>query len=158
LNRSNLVVRVHHRHERGLVRQSGIERRRRHDAARVDRQQRRRPAATGEGLEGIQDRLVLDRSRYQMAPAGRLERFRHSAEGEVVRLGPAAREHDLGRLGREQLRDARARLVEHCFGALTEMVDARGVAEFVAQHAHHHFGDRRVDRRGCVVIEVDAHR
>ena len=50
----------------------------------------------------------------------------------------------------------RARLVQCGLGPLTEMVDARRVAELVAQGRHHPFDDGRRNRRGGVVIEINA--
>ena len=48
----------------------------------------------------------------EMTPAGRLERFGHAAQREVVGLGAAAGEDDLGRLGADQRRDRGAGVVE----------------------------------------------
>ena len=42
-----------------------------------------------------------------------LERLGDAAEREVVGLGAAAREHDLGRLAPDQIRDRGPRVVEH---------------------------------------------
>ena len=65
----------------------------------IDRHERGLPAAPGERLERVQDRLVLDGAGDQVAPAGRLERLGRAADGEVVGLGAAAGEDDFGRIG-----------------------------------------------------------
>ena len=56
---------------------------------------------------------------------GRLERLGGAANREVVRLGAAAREDDLGRIGADQGGDRRPRLVERRLGLLAEVVHAR---------------------------------
>ena len=80
-------------------RQARLERLGADDAGRVDRQEGRPPAAAGEGLERDEHRLVLDGAGNQVPPPGGLERLGDAAQREVVGLGAAAGEHDLGRLG-----------------------------------------------------------
>ena len=60
--------------------------------------------------------------------------------------------------GADQRRDRDPRLVEQRLGPLAEVMDARRVAEIVGQGAGHGLDDRRVDRGGGVVVEVDPHR
>ena len=111
-----------------------------------------------ERLDGIEHGLVLDAARDDVALARRrLERLGGAAQREVVGLGAAAREHDLGRLRADELPDRRARLVEQRLGALPEVMDARRVAEVVGERAGHGLDDRRVRRGGGVVVEVGRH-
>jgi len=128
------------------------------DPGCVDRKDRRRPPALDERLHGVEHGLVLDGARDDVTPARRaIEKFGRlcrAAQREVVGLGAAAGEHDLGRLGPDQLCDRRARLVQHRLGALAEVMHARRVAEVFAQRARHGLDDRRVRRCGRVVIEV----
>ncbi len=91
----------------------------------------------------------------EVPPPGGLERLGDAAQREVVRLGAAAREDDFGRLGADELRHRRPRLVEDRLGALAEMMDARRVAEVLGVRAVMTLDDRRVDRGGRVVVEVD---
>ena len=48
---------------------------------------------------------MLDAAGDEMTAAGWLERLGHPPQGEVVRLRPAAGEHDLGRLSANQRGD-----------------------------------------------------
>ena len=109
---------------------------------------RRRPlASTGSSvtvhprrssaLHGVEHGLVLDARRDEVPPAGRLERLGGAAQREVVGLGPAAREHDVARLGVDQRGDGRRASSTTRLGPLAERVDGRRVAELVAEHADH---------------------
>ena len=91
------------------------------------------PAAPGQRLERVEHRLVLDGAGDQVLPAGRLERLGHAADGEVVALGAAAGEDDLGRIGADQRGHRRSGLVDDRLGPLPEVVDARRVAELLPQ-------------------------
>ena len=77
---------------------------------------------------------MLDAAGDQVPPAGRLEGLGGAPEGEVVALGAAAREDDLGRVGADQVGHGRPGLVHDRLGPLPEMVDARRIAEFLAQN------------------------
>ncbi len=60
-----------------------------------------------------------------------------------------------------QVGDGRAGLVQNPLRALTELMDARRVAEVAVrgpQHADHRLDDGWVERGGRVVVEIDAHR
>ena len=109
----------------------------------IDRQERRRQPRRASALS------VLSTASCSMALAMRcrrpvgFERLGDAAQGEIVGLGAAAGEDDLGRLGADQRRHRRPRLVQHRFGPLPEMVDARRVAELVAQSARHRLDDWR---------------
>ncbi len=140
LDRADLVVRVHHRHERGVVGERLAEAIGRHDSALVHSQQ-----------------LMLDPARDEMPASGRLERIGRATKREVVRLGAPAREHDLRRVAVQQRRHRRSCVVHHRLCLLAEVMHARRVAENVAGGARH-----RVDhflREGCrrVVVKVDTH-
>src|SRR5262249_38801806 len=95
--------------------------------------------------------------RDRMAAAGGVRRLGDAAQREVVRLGAAAREHDLLRVAADEPRDRRARIVDRRFGLLTEVVNARRVAEEIAGRA----GDRLRHFRGWrsrrVVVKIDTH-
>ena len=160
LDRADLVVGVHHRDDGGLARDRRGQRRRGDDAGGVDRQQRGGPPAAGECLDRVQHRLVLDAGRDDVAArrrrGGRLDRFGGAAQRQVVRLGAAAGEHDLGRLAADQLGDGGSRLVEQRLRPLPEVMNARWIAEIFLERARHGFDDQRVWRGGRVVVEVDA--
>ena len=78
----------------------------------IDRESVVRQPRRASALQRVQHRLVFDRARDQMPASGRLERLGGAADREVVRLGAAAREHDLRRIGVDQGRDRRPRLVQ----------------------------------------------
>ncbi len=101
---------------------------------------------------------MLDGARDEVPASGDLEGLGDAADGKIVGLGSAAREHDLGDLGLQQVGHRRPRVVEDALGPLTEMMDARRVAELLAENARHGLEDGGVDRRRGVVVEVDAHR
>jgi hypothetical protein len=158
LNRADFVVRVHHGHDRRLGRDGGRKRAGRDDAAGVDREERRGPAAACQRLDRIEDGLVLDRARDDMAAVpGGLGGFRGTPQGHVVRFGAPAGEHDVAGLRPDEFRHRGARFVEQRLRALSVVMHARRIAEPVAQRVHDgvdHLGGG--GRRG-VVIEVAAH-
>jgi hypothetical protein len=156
LNGAEHVVRVHQRHQRGVVADGLLERRRGDDPGRVHRHQGDPPPVARQRLDGIEHRFVLDAARNQAAPATRLQHFHRAPEGEVVGLGPAAREDHLGRLTADELGDRGARLVEQCLGLLAEVMHARRIAEIVQQRARHDLDDGRVGWRRGVVVEIGA--
>ena len=158
LHGSDLVVGVHHRHERRLVGQRRLEGFRLDDAARVDREQGGGPAAPRQRLERGEDRFVLDRAGDQMPASGDLERFGDAPDRKIVRLGPAAREHDFRHFGLQEVGHRRPGLVHDALGPLAEVVDARRIAEILLEDPRHDLDNGRVDGGGGVVIEIDAHR
>jgi len=77
-------------------------------------------------------------------------------DGQVVRLGPAGREHDLVRLDPQESRDFGARRLDGVARLATEAVDARRIPVAlleVGQHGLHHLG---MHGRRRVVIEIDT--
>ena len=113
---------MHDRHERGVISQRLLQFVRRHDAARVDWQQRGPPAATSQRLYRVEHRLVLDGACNEVLASGDLERLGSSSNGDVVAFGAAAREHDLGRIGAEQRGHAAPCLIQRSLGPLSEVM------------------------------------
>ena len=107
LNRSDLVVRVHHRHDGGLVGDHVPEPLGRRDAGLIHRRERHRPSTLRERFQRVEHGFVLDRARDEVAPSvrRRLDDVRRAAQCEVVRLGAAAREHDFRRIAIDQCRN-----------------------------------------------------
>ena len=85
---------------------------------------------------------MLDRAGDQVPASGGFERLGGAANREVVALGAAGGEDDLGRLAAEQGGHLGARLVERGLGLLAEVVHARRVAPDVANGPVHPVGDR----------------
>ena len=75
---------------------------------------------------------------------------------EVVGLGRAAREHDLFRVGADEIRDLLARRVDGLLGGPAErMVPAGGVAEMLREERQHRVHDTRIDGRRRVIVEIN---
>src|SRR5690348_4893004 len=82
-------------------------------------------------------------------------RRRADLDGEVVRLGAAASEDDLGRPAVQERRDRLVRLVQRRQRLAPQPVDAAGIAEVVTEKRQHALNHRRVGRRGRRVIHID---
>ena len=83
-------------------------------------------------------------------------REEQALDGEIVGFAAAARKHDLVSFAAEQRRDLRARRLQGCLGADARPVAARRIAERPFNQRPHGCGDRRIDRRARVVVEVDV--
>jgi cytoskeletal protein CcmA (bactofilin family) len=154
LNRADLVVRMHDRHERRVGAHRGPQRVGLDDARGADGEQRGRPAAPFERLERREDGFVFDRRGDQMAASGHVHHVGRAAHGHVVGLGAAGREDDVARLGADQRGDFGARVVERRLRALPVRVHGRGVAELLGEHAGDERGDLRMQGGSRVVVEV----
>jgi hypothetical protein len=122
LDRPDLVVGMHDRDQRRVVPDRLAQRGRLDDAALGGVQPRDLPAASLERLRGVQHRFVLE-ARGDETPAGSgVERVGGATERQVVGLGPARGEHDLGRVRVDERRDFLARVVDERFRALPERV------------------------------------
>jgi len=157
LNRPDLIVGVHHRYERGvgvdcLEQAIGGD-----DPGRVHREQRRAPASAGQRAERVQHRFVFDAGCDQVPPSGRLERLGRASDGKIVSLGPAADEHNLGRIGVQQGRHRGSRIVDRRLCLLAEMMNARWITEDSAGNLRKRLNDFGRERRRCVVVKVDTH-
>ena len=100
---------------------------------------------------------MLDADRHEVTAARRIEGLGRAAQREVVGLGAAAREDNFVRVGVDECRHRRARLVQFRFGELAIGVDGRWIAVAIGQRASDGGDDLREGRRGGIVIEVDAH-
>ena len=80
----------------------------------------------------------------------------HAPDRQVVRLGGAAGEDDVLRLGADQPGHLLAAGVDGLLGLPAEAVGAAGgVAEDVGEVRQHRLQHARIDRRGGVVVHVD---
>ena len=110
-------------------------------------------------LSVFEHRLVLDGAGDQVPAARRLERLGGAAQREVVGLGAAAGEHDLGRLGADQR--GRRPIAPRRAAALAcwpKWWTLDALPKSSTSALRHRLGDRRVDGRRRVVVEIDAHR
>ncbi len=142
LHHPGLVVRQHHRHERRHLGacELGVE------GSEVDH-----AVATGDGYHGgvgrgMQHRVVLDRrDDASRSPA--------ALEGEVVRLGAAAGQHDILGSRPDERSDTGTCFVRRTSGDAPEAVHRRGIAG-AAQPFGHRFDDGRLRRGAGVVVKV----
>ncbi len=113
LHRADLIVRITDRDERRVVAQRRREIFGAHPAAGVDGHERDLEAVeTAEVVDGLQDRLVLDRARHDMARAAGERAERDALDREVVRLRAAGGEDDVARAHPDHVGDARAGIRE----------------------------------------------
>ena len=155
LDRPDLVVDPHHRHERGLLVERGRE------IVEVDEPVRRDPGfghAEALGLEPVRGRehaLVLegggDHAVEAVDPPGGTGT---ALDREVVGLGPPAGEHDLVRSTAEHGGDGLPGLLERGLGCPGRGVAARRVARVVGEERQHRHDRLRPHRRARRVIEV----
>ena len=103
LDRAGLVVDEHHRHERDVLVEGARQRVEVDDAPPVDGHD-----ATSGRRHRMEDGVVLDRAAHDRAAV----RAEHAADGEVVGLGAAAREHDLAGLTADDCGELLTRAVE----------------------------------------------
>ncbi len=157
LHGADFVVRVHHRDDGRAVGQRRRQRIGADNPGRVDRKQGSRPASPGEGLEGIEHRLVLDGGGDEVLAARWLQCLGHPPQGEVIRFRPAAREDNLRRIAANQGCHCGPGFVQPRFCHLPEMMDAGGISEVLPQGCAHDFGNRRVDRGRRVMVKVKPH-
>ena len=80
----------------------------------------------------------------------------HALERKIVGLAAAAGEDDFIILAAEQSRDLAARLFDRGFRRGGRPMPARRIAEMILKKRLHRGGDRRIDRRARVVVEIDA--
>ena len=157
LDRADLVVRMHHRDERGLggdrfAQPIGCD-----DAGVIDREQGGAPSAARERAERIEDSLVLDGAGDEMTASGGLERVGRAANREVISLGAAAGEHDLRRIAVHERRDRASRVVHGGLRLMAEVMHARCVAEGFARRTHDGLGHFWRERGRRVVVKIDTH-
>ena len=80
---------------------------------------------------------------------------RHAENGEIIGLGAAAGEDDLGGTGIDERGHLAARGLQALLGGLSEMVDAGRVTIHLSEARHRRLENFPIDGRGGVVIEVE---
>jgi len=119
----------------------------------VDGQPRDLKASLFERVRRAEHRVVLDGGGDHV-PAAVDVTLRDPLKGEVVALRAARRENDF--FGRHPVigSDLVPRLVDCLPRALTEPVDAGGIAKLVGEVRHHRLKHLGIERRGCGMVEV----
>ena len=153
-DRTDFVVRIEDRGQDGVRPQRRRKRRRIDRAAFVDAQQFDVVPLRRERVQGMDDRVVVDRRRQHVPlPAG----GSHGAENRrVVGLGPAAGKDDLLARDAQAGGDAIARVVEPRARAPAFGVDRTRVVR-VGACLFHGIRDLAAQRRRRGVIEINSH-
>ena len=105
-----------------------------------------------EVVHGLEHRLVLDRGGHEVLAARVAER--DALDGEVVRLGAARGEGDLGGTGAEPSSDRRTRVTQGGRRGLAEPMGARRVAELAREVGPHRLEHLAAHRGGGGFVEV----
>ena len=156
VDRADLVVGEHDRHDRRLVGHRRPHRLRADAAVLADRQVRHLEAVLLEALAGVQHRLVLG-LRGDDVVAAILQELGRALDGEVVGFGRARRPDDFLARSADQRADLIARRLDRLLGRPAEAVrSAGGVAEHLREVRQHRLEHARIDRRGRVVVHVDG--
>ena len=116
--------------------------------------------AASEGEHRVEHGMVLDRRAHDGAVGGSEPGSTGPAgaeHGEVVGLGTAAREHDLTRLGADELGDDVAGVVDGPAGVAGHAVGTGGVGEAHVEERQHGVDGLGAHRRGGRMVEVGAH-
>ncbi len=156
LDRPDLVVGQHHRHQDRPVGQRRLELVRVDAAIAVDRQLDDLEPELLQVAERVPDGVVLHRRRDDPV-AVRLSGPGRALQGEVVGLGAAGGEDDLASLRVESRRESLMGLIEAGPGGPAERVRRAGVAEGLGQVGQHRVEDLAAERGRRRVVEVDRH-
>ena len=157
LDGTHLIVGQHHRDQDGVGSERGREVLAPHPPGAVDGKNRELAAELLEVPRGLQDRLVLDRGHYEVAPL--LDGPAAAApQSQVVGFAAATGEDDLPRTGVEHPGEPISSGVHERPRCPTDAVNAGRVAEALDQRRSHRLQHLGSDRRGGGVVEVDGRR
>ncbi len=156
LHGARFVVRGHDRNQHGIWPEAGLERFHGDEAIGGDRQKCNvETLASSEVFTGLQNGGMFDLARDDVsAPVA--QQAGRSQHGEVGALGTAAGKHHFARFAFPGAGDAIPGVVEEGPGVSTDMVHTRRVAVDIAEEREHRVADRRIQRRGRVVVEIDG--
>ena len=156
LDHADFVVGVHDADQDGLVGDGVAQLIEIDQAVLLQRQIGDAAAMLFELLAGIENGLVLGRRRDDVVALFGVH-LGHALDRQVVRFGGAAGEHDLFRVGADQVGDLLAGVVDGLFRLPSERVVAAGrIAEFFREVGQHRLQDARIHRRGGVVIKING--
>src|SRR5258705_9350770 len=155
LDHADLVVDHHHRDEDGIGTQRRLELFQIEQAVLPRIEEGRFETLALELAHGIEHRLVLGLHRDDVLALALVE-IRRALDGEVVAFRRARSPDDLLRVGVQERRDVRARLLHRLLRVPAECVRAaRRVAELLGEEGDHLLRHARVHRRGRGIVEVD---
>ena len=121
-------------------------------AVGADRQDMQGPASGGQEACRFENGRMLGGADEHGA---RLQRAGHALDGQIVGLGAAAGENDLGRLGPRQGGYLLTGAVDGAATQASQTIQGRGIAVEPAEVRRHGLADAVVERSGGVVIKVD---
>mmetsp|Transcript_20258 Transcript_20258/g.71617 ORF Transcript_20258/g.71617 Transcript_20258/m.71617 type:complete len:489 (+) Transcript_20258:292-1758(+) len=154
LHDANLVVHAHDRHQRRLRRQRLAQLLQIDEAVVLHAQVRDAEAVLLERAARVEDAFVLRLCGDDVVLALLVE-LRHALHRDVVRLRRTRREHDLARVGANQGRNLRARVLDGLLGLPAVPVRARvRVAVPLRQVRHHRVQHAGVERRRGLHVKV----
>ena len=136
LQRAYFVIGKHNGDERGIGSQSLRHLRRRHDARRAHVEISHFEPLAFQLFKRVQNRVVLERRGHDMLFAALRARLRRGAYRLIIRLASARGKIHLARLAPKPRRNARARLLQRLFRALSLAVQRRRIAVHAAHIRH----------------------
>ena len=153
---TGLVVGEDDRNDRSVIAQCRDDVRGVQQSVAVDGEPRGLHAFCLERGERFVDRGVFDRRRHHMAT--QVVPAEGGAQHGVVRLGRAPGKDEIAGGAAQQRGHLLARLLQQSARVRPFSVGARRVAVVIAQDLGHGIDDLAANRRGGVVVEIDAHR
>ena len=156
LQRANLVVGGHDRHQDGLVIHGALQVVEIDAAVLLHRQVGDAESVLLQALAGVEHRFVLDGLGDDVI-ALFLVHLGDALDGKVVALGGAGGKDDFLRGRADQLGDAFARLLHRLLGHPSKLMVAAGsVAEVLGEVGQHLFHHPRIGPRGGVVVHING--
>ena len=148
---AQFIVRVHDRHQPGFLRDSFVHLLGRDGPVGSRPQIGDRRSLLFERFGRAQDGLVLGQRRDQVPTRP----VQYAPERQVVGLGAAAGEDDLGRLGADQRGDALATLLDGHACPTAKLVYRRRVTVVLLQIRPHRLQHARIERRRGGMVQID---
>ncbi len=154
LDRADFVVRRHDGDEHGIRANCGLDRFRRNDAIRIDRQNGHLKALAFERLGAVQDGVMLNRRDNQVTPLFLVGAHR-ALERPVVALRAAAGEENLRARRTDHVGDLLARLLHRRVAGVGKAVCTGRVGILLRQIRHHGLKCPAAEPRCRGVIHID---
>ena len=153
LDRTGLVVHVHHRDQDDIIIHRLIKSVHIEDAAVIDRQQNRLKAFFSEPCVRLQHSRMFDRAGQDLFPAPAAFVCR-TEDGRIVRLRAAGREEDFFRRSAQCVCDLSSGGLHILFCRQSHPVQRRRVAVIRRHDLHHQIDDKIIGPCGRTVIQI----
>src|SRR5215471_8361937 len=155
LDRADLVVGVHDADDDRAGRESVLKAAGVDPACAVNGQVGHLRAHPFEKLARFDDRRMLDAAGDDVTPLVAKCKGR-AFEGKIVRFASAAREHDFVVVAAEQNGYLTARRLKSCLRRGRSPMPTRRISIMILKKRPHRQGNRAIDRRTGIVVEIDA--